>query len=54
MRSVLGLTALWLVFGGMHIGLATCRVRDGPGSDVFGNVFATVDPRVLVRIASVH
>src|SRR5438093_625966 len=29
MRSVLGLTALWLVFGGMHIGLATCRVRDG-------------------------
>src|SRR5439155_1644277 len=29
MRSVLCLTALWLVFGGMHIGLATCRVRDG-------------------------
>src|SRR6266704_2035545 len=29
MRSVVGLTALWHVFGGMHIGLATCRVRDG-------------------------
>jgi len=29
MRSVLGLTALGLVFDGMHIGLATWRVRDG-------------------------
>ena len=29
MASVLGVTALWLVFGGTHIGLATRRVRDG-------------------------
>src|SRR5204862_1709 len=29
MASVLGVTALWLVFGGTHIGLATRRVRVG-------------------------
>src|SRR5207253_10047905 len=29
MASVFGLTAFLLVFGGMHIGLATRRVRDG-------------------------
>src|SRR2546427_8084368 len=32
MASVLGLTALLLVFGGMHIGLATRGVRAGPVS----------------------
>jgi len=61
MRSVLGLTALWLVFGGMHIGLATCRVRDGLVSR-FGergflalfSLIAAVSFSVLVHYYTLH
>src|SRR5437588_563221 len=61
MRSVLGLTALWLVFGGMHIGLATCRVRDGLVSRLGERGFlalfsfiAAVSFSVLVHYYTLH
>src|SRR5437899_12874031 len=61
MRSVLGLTALWLVFGGMHIGLATCRVRDGlvsrlgeRGFLALFSLIAAVSFSVLVHYFTLH
>src|SRR2546428_12752479 len=61
MRSVLGLTALGLVFGGMHIGLATCRVRDGlvsrlgeRGFRTFFSLIAAVSFSVLVHYYTLH
>ena len=61
MRSVLGLTALWLVFGGMHIGLATCRVRDGlvsrlgeRGFLALFSLIAAVSFSVLVHYYTLH
>src|SRR5213593_39362 len=61
MRSVLGLTALLLVFGGTHIGLATRRVRDGLvsrlGESGFGALFsliAAVSFAVLVHYYTLH
>src|SRR5439155_421072 len=43
MESVLGLVALWLVFGGTHVGLATRRVREALVSRLgefgFGGLF---------------
>src|SRR5438093_7546649 len=61
MASVLGLTALLLVFGGMHIGLATRRVRDGlvsrlgkPGFLALFSLVAAVSFSVLVHYYTVH
>src|SRR6266704_3085569 len=61
MRSVVGLTALWLVFGGMHIGLATCRVRDGlvsrlgeRGFLALFSLIAAVSFSVLVHYYTLH
>src|SRR2546427_543557 len=60
-RSGLGLTALWLVFGGMPIGLATCRVRDGlvsrlgeRGFLALFSLIAAVSFSVLVHYYTLH
>src|SRR5437870_7544714 len=61
MASVLGLTALLLVFGGMHIGLATRRVRDGlvsrlgeRGFLALFSLIAAVSFSVLVHYYTLH
>src|SRR5207302_10991140 len=61
MASVLGLTALLLVFGGMHIGLATRRVRDGlvsrlgeRGFRTFFSLIAAGSFSVLVHYYTLH
>src|SRR2546425_9357377 len=61
MASVLGLTALLLVFGGMHIGLAPRRVRDGlvsrlgeRGFLALFSLIAAVSFSVLVHYYTLH
>src|SRR5439155_841181 len=61
MESVLGLVALWLVFGGTHVGLATRRVREALVSRLgefgFGGLFtlvAAVSFSVLVWFYAAH
>jgi uncharacterized membrane protein len=61
MASVLVLTALLLVFGGLHVGLATRRVRDGlvsrlgePGFRALFSLIAAVSFSVLVHYYTVH
>ncbi len=61
MASVLGLTALLLLFGGTHIALATRRVRDGlvsrlgeSGFRALFSLIAAVSFSVLVHYYTVH
>jgi len=61
MASVLGVTALWLVFGGTHIGLATRRVRVGlvsrlgeRGFVALFSLIAAVSFSVLVHYYTLH
>ena len=61
MASVLGLTALLLVFGGTHIGLASRQVRDGlvsrlgeTGFRALFSLIAAVSFSVLVHYYALH
>src|SRR2546430_4329078 len=61
MASVLGVTALWLVFGGTHVGFVTRRLREGlvsrlgeRGFLALFSLIAAVSFSVLVHYYTLH